>query len=67
MILKLTNLAVEQSNEALRIRTNRFKQGLEKTSDLLISETKYLQKQLEYLQTVFNYNFTKAYVEFLTK
>jgi len=65
--LKLTNLATEQSKEALRIRTNRFKQGLEKTSDLLISETKFLQKQLEYLQTVFNYNFTKAYVEFLTK
>ncbi|MFK5959338.1 MAG: TolC family protein [Lutibacter sp.] len=65
--LKLTNLAVEQSKEALRIRTNRFEQGLEKTSDLLISETQYLQKQLEYLQTVFNYNFTKAYVKFLTK
>lgn len=65
--LQLTQLAVEQSQEALRIRTNRFKQGLEKTSDLLISETKYSQKQLEYLQTVFNYNFTKAYVEFLTK
>jgi len=65
--LKLTNLAMEQSKEALRIRTNRFKQGLEKTSDLLISETKYLQKQLENLQTVFSYNFTKAYVEFLSK
>jgi len=65
--LRLTKLAVEQSKEAFRIRTNRFEQGLEKTSDLLISETKYLQKQLEYLQTVFNYNFTKAYVEFLTK
>ncbi len=65
--LILTNLAVEQSGEALRIRMNRFEQGLEKTSDLLISETKLLQKQLEYLQTAFNYNFTKAYVEFLTK
>jgi len=65
--LRLTKLAVEQSKEAFRIRTNRFEQGLEKTSDLLITETKYLQKQLEYLQTVFNYNFTKAYVEFLTK
>ncbi|MBK5208781.1 MAG: TolC family protein [Flavobacteriaceae bacterium] len=65
--LYLTNLASEQSKEALRIRTNRFEQGLEKTSDLLISETQYMQKQLEYLQTVFNYNFTKAYVEFLTK
>ncbi|SDX82884.1 Outer membrane protein TolC [Lutibacter oricola] len=65
--MNLTNLAVEQSKEALRIRTNRFKQGLEKSSDLLISETQYLQKQLEYLQAVFNYNFTKTYVEFLTK
>ncbi|MFO7673618.1 MAG: TolC family protein [Lutibacter sp.] len=65
--LMLTNLASEQSKEALRIRTNRFEQGLEKTSDLLISETQYMQKQLEYLQTVFNYNFTKAYVAFLTK
>lgn len=65
--LNLTSLAVEQANEALRIRTNRFKEGLEKSSDLLISETQALRKQLEYLQTVFNYNFTKAYVEFLTK
>lgn len=65
--LKTTNLAVEQALEALRIRTNRFEQGLEKSSDLLQSETQYLTKQLEYLQTVFNYNFTKAYVEFLTK
>jgi outer membrane protein TolC len=65
--LKLTNLALEQSKEAFRIRKNRFEQGLEKTSDLLISETQYFQKQLEQLQTVFNYNFTKAYVEFLTK
>jgi outer membrane protein TolC len=65
--LYLTNLASEQSKEALRIRTNRFKQGLEKTSDLLLSETQYMQKQLEYIQTVFSYNYTKAYVEFLTK
>lgn len=65
--LNLTKLAVEQSKEALRIRNNRFKQGLEKSSDLLISETQYLQKQLTYLQTVFNYNYTKKTVEFLTK
>ncbi|UMB54435.1 TolC family protein [Lutibacter sp. A64] len=65
--MNLTSLAVEQSKEALRIRTNRYEQGLEKTSDVLISETKYLQKQLEYLQAVYNYNFTKSYVNFLTK
>jgi len=65
--LKRSELAVEQSEEALRIRTNRFEQGLEKTTELLQSETLYAQKQLEYLKTVFEYNFAKAYLEFLTK
>ncbi|MEX0996940.1 MAG: TolC family protein [Flavobacteriaceae bacterium] len=65
--LNRSELAVEQSDEALRIRTNRFEQGLEKTTDLLQSETQFAQKQLEYLQTVFEYNFAKAYLKFLTK
>ncbi|MEE4000669.1 TolC family protein [Tenacibaculum sp. FZY0031] len=65
--LKLTELALQQSEEALRIRKNRFKEGLEKTSDLLIAETQYAQKQLEYHQTVYQYNYTKAYLDFLTK
>ena len=65
--LQLNTLALEQSKESLRIRTNRFKEGLEKTSDLLIAETKYAQKQLEYYQTIFEYNYTQAYLQFLTK
>ena len=65
--LELTSLAVEQSEESLRIRKNRFKEGLEKTSDLLIAETQFAQKQLEYYQTIYQYNFTKTYLEFLTK
>ncbi|MDO6472522.1 TolC family protein [Maribacter sp. 1_MG-2023] len=65
--LKLTKLALEQSEESLRIRTNRFKQGLEKTTDLLLSETQYSQKQLEYYATVFQHNYALAYVQFLTK
>ena len=65
--LALTSLALEQSKEALRIRTNRFKEGLEKTSDLLVVETQYAQKQLEYYQTIFEYNYAQAYLEFLTK
>jgi len=64
--LNLTSLALEQSKESLRIRTNRFKEGLEKTSDLLMAETQYAQKQLEYYQTIFEYNYTQAYLEFLT-
>lgn len=65
--LHLTSLAMEQSKESLRIRTNRFKEGLEKTSDLLMAETQYAQKQLEYYQTIFEYNYTQAYLDFLTK
>ena len=65
--LELTSLALQQSEEALRIRTNRFKQGLEKTTDLLNTETQFLQKKLEYYTTIFNYNYALAYVKFLTK
>lgn len=65
--LNLTQLALKQSKESLRIRTNRFKEGLEKTSDLLIAETQYAQKQLEYYQTIFEYNYAQAYLNFLTK
>ena len=63
----LSKLAFEQSQEAYRIRQNRFTQGLEKTTDLLQSETQMFQKELEHLQAVFEYNFTKEYLQFLTK
>ncbi|MEZ4875707.1 MAG: TolC family protein [Flavobacteriaceae bacterium] len=65
--LQLSKLALEQSQESLRIRSNRYKEGLEKTSDLLMAETQYAQKQLDYYQTIFQYNYAKAYVAFLTK
>ncbi len=65
--LKLTELALEQSKEALRIRTNRFKEGLERTTDLLMAETQFSQKQLEYFNTVFQHNYALAYLQFLTK
>ena len=63
--LKLTKLALEQSGESLRIRTNRFEQGLEKTTDLLMSETQFSQKQLEYYGTIFQHNYALAYLKFL--
>ncbi|TYB74303.1 TolC family protein [Bizionia myxarmorum] len=65
--LTLTTLALEQSEESLRIRTNRFQEGLEKTSDLLTAETQFSQKKLEYYQTIFEYNYAQAYLQFLTK
>ena len=65
--VNLSKLALEQSQEAYRIRQNRFTQGLEKTTDLLQSESQMIQKELEHLQSVFEYNFTKQYLQFLTK
>lgn len=64
--VELTGLALEQSKEAFRITSNRFKQGLEKSTDLLYSETKYHEKELEHAKAIFNYNFSKAYLNFLT-
>jgi outer membrane protein TolC len=65
--VSLAKLALEQSQEAYRIRNNRFTQGLEKTTDLLQSETQMSQKELEFLQAVVEYNFTQEYLQFLTK
>jgi len=65
--VELTALALRQSKESLRIRANRFAQGLEKTTDLLLAETQFYQKQLEYYTTIFQHNYALAYVQFLTK
>lgn len=65
--VNLAKLDLEQSREAYRIRSNRFTQGLEKTTDLLHSETQMSKKELEYLQSVFEYNYTQQYLQFLTK
>ena len=65
--VNLMNLAYQQSQESYRIRQNRFSQGLEKTTDLLQSETQMYQKELEYIQSVFEYNLANQYLQFLTK
>ncbi|WP_333876758.1 TolC family protein [Flavobacterium sp.] len=63
----LSQLAFEQAQEAYRIRQNRFAQGLEKTTDLLVSETQMIQKELEHLQAIFEYQFTQEYLQFLSQ
>lgn len=65
--LQTSKLAMEQSEESLRIRTNRFKEGLEKTTDLLMAEATYAEKQLAYYQTIFEYNQAQSLLTFLTK
>jgi outer membrane protein TolC len=60
-------IVVEQSEEAFRIVNNRYQEGLEKTTDLLMAESRYSNMQLSYLQSVFNYNYNLFYYQFLTE
>ncbi|EOR93382.1 outer membrane efflux family protein, putative [Arcticibacter svalbardensis MN12-7] len=58
--------SIEQSSEALRILQNRYQQGLENTTDVLMAESQLSQQKFDLAQAVFTSNVTKAYVQFLT-
>lgn len=64
--VEISKLAVEQSKESYRIVSNRFAQGLEKTSDLLYAETQLQKQELNYSQALFNFNYALSYLNFLT-
>lgn len=63
--VKLSKQAWEQTAEAYRIRKNRYAQGLEKASDVLNAETVMSKKELEYHQSVLEYNTALEYYKFL--
>ncbi len=65
--VETARLVLDQSQEVYRIKENRFKEGLEKTADLLTAETFLFQKELEYKQALFHYHLTKDYLTFLTR
>jgi outer membrane protein TolC len=60
-------LSVEQATEAYRIRKDRFGEGLEKTTDLLMAQNQLLREELGLLQAVFEFEITQEYLAFLTK
>ncbi|NJL12362.1 MAG: TolC family protein [Microscillaceae bacterium] len=63
--LSTTELAVKQAEEALRIRRDRYEEGLEKTSDVLGAEAQVAEKELEYLQNLYAHRVATFYLEFL--
>ncbi|NNF23157.1 MAG: TolC family protein [Saprospiraceae bacterium] len=65
--LELSELSVEQSEEVLRIRTNRFNEGLEKITDLLAAEADLAEKRMLYYKAIYQYNQARVYLEYLTK
>ncbi len=63
--IDLNRLSAEQAEEDFKIRSNRYEQGLEKTSDLLRSETQMVEQQLMLLQARYEYIVHIATLEFL--
>ncbi|MDF1694863.1 MAG: TolC family protein [Saprospiraceae bacterium] len=63
--LKTVQLSISHAEESLRIKGNRFEQGLEKATDILMAETIYAEKQLLEYQTIMEINIVSHYVEFL--
>jgi len=52
--LQLAKASIEQSGEDFRIRSDRYEQGLEKTSDLLAAEAGLLRSRMQRLQALYN-------------
>jgi len=65
--LQTAELMMRQAAESLEIKSNRFKEGMEKPADLKAAETRYAQKQLHYFQTIYEYNTAIATLKFLNQ
>lgn len=65
--LQQARAAVEQARESLRIRSDRYAQGLEKTTDVLNSEVTLANKRLAYLKTLYEHNLNVYRLELLTE
>lgn len=65
--IQLAETAKAQAAETLRILENRYAEGLEKTSDILVSQAGNLEKQVQYLEAVKDYNLTVIQIEFLSQ
>jgi Outer membrane protein len=63
--IEMSKLAKNQAEEAFRIRTNRYKQGLEKTIDVLQSESMAMMKNLDYINSLYQYHVAVFHLELL--
>jgi hypothetical protein len=57
---------VEQATEALRILSDRYKEGLTRTTDLLAAQAQLSQQRLQLAQAVMSYNITTYYLNLLS-
>lgn len=65
--LALARTAVEQARENLRIRSDRYGQGLEQTTDVLAAEVALANARLRRLQTLYDHTVAAYRLELLTE
>lgn len=65
--LALARTALLQSEESLRIINDRYKSGLEKTSDLLNAESSASNTKLNYLKSLYFYNVSVFKIELMSE
>ncbi len=58
--------SVEQATEALRILSDRYREGLTRTTDLLAAQAQLSQQRLQLAQAVMSYNITTYYLNLLS-
>ena len=63
--IRLTERAILQSKEYLRVKTDRFEEGLEKTTDLLMAETAVVQKEMDYVKAIYHFKLAQAELNYL--
>jgi outer membrane protein TolC len=63
--LELTDESIAQSEEDVKIRTNRYEQGMQRTTDLLEAETKLAEARLKNVAALYKYNMSIATLEML--
>lgn len=59
-------LSVTQAEQAMKIRSDRYQEGLERTSDLMMAESQLAETRLKYLQSVYEYNVAVFQYEWLS-
>ena len=59
--------AVEQAEESLRIRSDRYAEGLARTTDLLQAEATLAERRLAYLRALYQHNVAVYRLELLTE
>lgn len=65
--VETTATSVKQAKESLRIKKDRFAEGLEKSTEVLDAEAKFSQQQLKHYNAIFKHNYTSYYLSFLTQ